>query len=251
MPNAILHFDALLKGETSAVYGFSSSRDFIITEAFRKIGALGDGQTLDATRMTIGARVLSPMVQSFSNLGLLIWTLDRITIPLSFWQEAPMLTVGPQAQYRTPYIPLKCLEAVRNDGESSVPLIKMANKDYEEQTNKSQTGTPTMFYHKPNAFHSEIYLWQAPDSYWSTNGSITFVFQRQLQDMASSTDAPDFPKEWHEALIYQLAMRLAPNYGLAPTDRNILKQEAKEALEAALSANQEEGSMFIRAGSRC
>ena len=129
-------------------------------------------------------------------------------------------------------------------------MIILTNREYEWQTNKRETGTPTMVYYKPNAFEGELFLWQAPDDYWSENGSMSFVFQRQIQDMASSTDAPDFPAEWHEALIYQLAIRLAPNYGLAPTDRSILKSEAKEALDLALSYDQEEGSLFIRADLR-
>lgn len=251
MPTKFLHLDTLLKGDTSAVYGYSTSRDFIITEAFRKIGALGDGVPLDSTRLSIGAGVLSPMVQSFSSYGLLIWTLDRITIPLNYWNGQPKLTIGPAAQYRTPYKPLKCLEAVRNDDLSSVDMIKLANRDYETQTNKTTTGVPTMFYYKPNAYEGEIYLWQPPDDYWSNNGSITFVFQRQIQDLTTSTDEPDFPQEWTEALIYQLAIRLAPNYGLAPNDRGMLKQEAKEALALVLGADQEEGSLFIKAGGSC
>jgi hypothetical protein len=98
MSSALVYLDDIIKGSTSALYGYSTSRDFIITEAFRKIGALADGADLDDTRMAIGARVLSPMVQSLSSHGLLIWTLDKITVPLSYWNGEPRLTFGPSAK---------------------------------------------------------------------------------------------------------------------------------------------------------
>jgi hypothetical protein len=211
---------------TSGTYGFSTNRDFIITEAFRKIGALGDGETIDATRLTIGSNVLNPMVKAFSSYGMSVWTLDKISIPLSEWANAPELIVGPTGTYVIDYKPLAITDALRSDGSIETPLIQISNSEYENQPTKTQTGTPTMFYYKPEAYVGKIYLWQPPDTYWDANGTLETTFRRQIQDLDTSTDEPDFPIEWHEALIYQLAVRLAPNYGLAPNDRMILKKEA-------------------------
>lgn len=226
-------------------YGYSTSRDFIITEAFRKIGALGDGETLDATRISIGSGVLNPMVKSFASYGLNIWTLDRVKIPLSYWRGSPSIILGPTGDFITAYKPLKLHECYRIDSDSSVPLIIVSNKDYEDQTNKTSTGTPTLAYYQPFSYYGVLSLWQVPDSYWEDK-EILCVFQRQIADLDNGTDEPDFPPEWHEALIYNLAVRLAPNYGLPPSDRNILKTEAKEALKLVLDSDQEEGSYFIK-----
>lgn len=230
-------------------YGYSTSRDFIITEAFRKIGALGDGETIDSTRLDIGAGILNPMVKALSAHGLNIWTLDKITIPLSYWRGSPSIVIGPTGDFIIPYKPLKLHEAVRIDGESVVPFILLSNKDYVNQTNKFGQGVPTMVYYQPFSTFGVLSLWQVPDSYWSEK-TIECTFQRQFADFNSGTDEPDFPPEWHEALIYQLAIRLAPNYGLPPNDRTMLKQEAKEALAMALASDQDEPSLFIKASRR-
>lgn len=234
---------------TSNVYGYSTSRNFIITEAFRKIGALGDGETIDNTRLSIGAGVLNPMVKTFSAYGLNVWTLDKITIPFSEW-TTPVLNVGPAGDFEIDYKPLKLLEAYRNDGTTDVPIGVYSNKEYFGQPNKTTTGTPTMVYYQPLAYDGNIYLWQPPNTHWQTTGSFIGIFQRQLQDFDTGTDEPDFPSEWHEALIYQLAVRLAPNYGLAPTDRQMLKKDADDILELVKSFDQEQASLFIQPNAR-
>ena len=237
---------------TSNSYDFTTTRRFIITEAFRKIGGLGDGESLDDVRMQIGVNALNPMVKTFVAYGMLIWTLDSVSIPLSSWDVfstiESKISIGPGQTYNMAYKPLKLLEASRYDSSngSIVPLVIISNKEWEEQTNKNTEGIPNLVYYRPDAYDGQLHLWYKPDLYWRTNGSLNCVFQRPIQDFDSATDEPDFPAEWHEALIYNLAVRLAPNYGLAPNDRMILKEEAITALNLALSFDQEQGSLFIR-----
>ena len=42
---------------------------------------------------------------------------------------------------------------------------------------------------------------------------IHLVVKYPFEDFDSAADNPDFPVEWHEALQFNLAMRLAPEYG--------------------------------------
>lgn len=233
--------------QNTRTFTYTSTRNFIVEEAFRKIGALGDGESLDATRLAIGVGVLNPMVKALSAYGLNLWALEKVSIPLSTWRGNPSIVVGPAGDFITSYKPLKLLECVRVDDTSSVPLMILAHKDYFEQTNKTETGTPTMIYFQPFSTYAVLSLWQPPDDYWDDK-TIECTFQRQIGDLSSADDEIDFPAEWHEALIYQLAVRLAPNYGLPPSDRAILKQEAKDALELVLRSDQDEPSLFIKAG---
>lgn len=233
---------------TSGTYTYTSSRNFIITEAFRKAGGLGDGEPLDSTRLDIGISVMGPMVKALQAHGLQIWTLDEQYIAFSEFASSPAVTIGPGQTVDLAYKPLKLLEAQRHvtADNTSTPMIRWTNREWQEQPNKHQTGTPTHVYYRPDAYHGWIHVWPMPDSTWQSTGSVAVIFHRPIQDIGAATDEVDFPVEWHEALIYQLAYRLAPNYGMAINDRMALKQDAKEALDLALSFDQEEGSMFIR-----
>ena len=61
----------------------------------------------------------------------------------------------------------------------------------------------------------------------------------------SSTDTPDFPAYWTDAIIYELAVNLSPEYGVPLMDRQQLKAEAKMYLDQAQGYGDEDTSLFI------
>jgi hypothetical protein len=69
-----------------------------------------------------------------------------------------------------------------------------------------------------------------------------------FEDMDTDSNDLGFPVEWTEAVIYGLAVRLAPEYGLSINERQQLKMEAKEFKDVALSFGTEEGSLFLQPG---
>ena len=62
----------------------------------------------------------------------------------------------------------------------------------------------------------------------------------------SSADTPDFPSYWTDAIIYELAVNLAPEYGVPLQDRSALKAEAKAYLEQAQGYGDEDTSLFVQ-----
>ena len=88
-----------------------------------------------------------------------------------------------------------------------------------------------------------INLWPKPAD---ATTSITIRYQRPFEDMTSSTDDIDFPPYWTEAIIFGLADRLAPEYGIPLQDRQLLTQQAERFHQTALSFGQEEGSLFFQ-----
>jgi hypothetical protein len=67
--------------------------------------------------------------------------------------------------------------------------------------------------------------------------------------VVSSTDNLDFPVYWTQAVVYNLAWSLAPEYGIPPTDRQVLAAEAKYWKDEALSYGSEEGSFYMQPSS--
>jgi len=79
---------------------------------------------------------------------------------------------------------------------------------------------------------------------------IKLTYQKPFEDFDASTDNPDFPQEWFEALKYGLATRLAGEYGVSMDDRKQLLYEAQSIKAEALGYGTEEGSFFITADYR-
>jgi hypothetical protein len=76
--------------------------------------------------------------------------------------------------------------------------------------------------------------------------SIIIVYQRPFEDFDAAIDEPDFPQEWFDALKYGLATRLAPEYGVPATERQLLTAEMTRIKQEALSMGMEEGSIFFQ-----
>lgn len=235
---------------TSNSYDFSSSRDSIISAAFRKIGALGDYETLDTEKLNVGIAAINPMIKALAAKGMPLWAISEQYINFSEWASSASRTIGPGGDISQNIKPLKILQAIRRDNtDANNPVDTQMNiytyEDYENLSSKNATGAPLHLFYQPQAYVGRIVLWPRPDSTWQTNGQLYIRYHRQFQDFDASGDEPDFPVEWHEALIYQLAVRLAPEYGLSLNDRIALKKEADDILEDALDFGTEEGSLFI------
>lgn len=235
---------------TSNSYNSTISRDEIITSAFRKIGALGDYETIDSQRLNAGIAAINPMIQTFVTKGMPVWALAEMIVPLSTFATIGSKTIGPAQTIDVAYKPMKLIQAIRRDSivsatPSDTEINIYTQSDFLRLSSKASTGAPVHVHYQPLAYHGQLRVWPLPDTYWQTNGSLIFTFQRPFQDFDSAADEPDFPKEWAEALIYGLASRLAPEYGVALNERQAIKAEAKEFLDEALSFGTEEGSMYI------
>jgi hypothetical protein len=74
---------------------------------------------------------------------------------------------------------------------------------------------------------------------------VVFTYDRQIEIFENTLDKQDFPNEWSEAIVYQLAVRLAPRYG--KIDKlTILKPIADELLKKMESFDDEWGSIYLQ-----
>jgi hypothetical protein len=71
-------------------------------------------------------------------------------------------------------------------------------------------------------------------------------YQLPFDDMDSASDNLALPEPWYEAVIYGLAVRLAPEYQVPLDQRQLLKGEAKAAKDLAEVSTQEFASLFFQ-----
>lgn len=141
--------------------------------------------------------------------------------------------------------PVRIVEAYLTDlaDDTDTEIDVVSKREFETQTVKTTAGDPTLLAYDPQLTDGVAYFWPR---FEDVHTLIKVVFQRPFEDFDASGDTPDFPQEWYDALCYLTAVRLAPTYGVTGTDRQMLRQEAKDALDMALENEPEEGSLMLQ-----
>lgn len=228
---------------TSGSTNFSINRDDIIKRALRLIGVLPQGESPSTDQVTEASLALNGLVKAWQADGMPLWAIRTSSFTLT---ATSSYTVG-IGQTVSISKPLKVLQAWNRNTTSNVdvPMRILTKDEYNRLGNKTSTGNPIQLYYDPGIDTGTIYLFPVPDTTSIANQTIYFTHQRTFEDFDSSTDTPDFPQEWYDAVVYGLACRLAPEYGVAPTDRKLLWQEMTIIKNEAMSFGTEEGSLFF------
>jgi len=106
--------------------------------------------------------------------------------------------------------PIEILEGrvVNSDGTDTT-LTPLSLEEYVSLSTKSSPGTANQYYFSPTLTNSEFKLWPACAD---VKNYILMTNKVQVEDMDSVSDNFDFPPEWSEAIVNNLAIRLGPKY---------------------------------------
>jgi hypothetical protein len=226
---------------TSGVTTYQDTRNQLIQSALRKLGVLATGQTPTSEDYSNGADALNMLVAEYRTLGMPLW--KRNTYSFNPTVNVSSYNIGSGYTLNTSY-PLKLLQAWRLDTSTSsrTPMDIIADSNFNLLPSNS-TGTPIQITYQPKVNYGVIKLWPTPDSATPT---IYIVYQNPTEYFNASTDTMDYPEEWYHAIVYGLAVRLAPEYGIPLPDRQLLMKEADLYLARALSFGDEDGSIFFQ-----
>lgn len=228
----------------SNVTTFSMTGDQIVTAALRKLSVLGDGLSPSAYQLSTGTEALNAMLKTFMADGMPLWaTTEYILTPTATMNY----TFGIGQTINIP-APLKVTQVFlkRNDSLTTQPLEIKTHYDFNLLSNFSTIGVPTQYWYEPLNQMGVLHIWPIPDTDTITNEKVIVVYQRPFFDMVTGTDTLDFPQFWHEAIIYGLAWRLAPEFGIPLADQDRRQKEAEFFHQTALGFGTEEGSLFIQ-----
>jgi hypothetical protein len=229
---------------TSGVTTFSMTSSQIENAALRKLAVLGDGQSPSATQTTNARQALNAMLKAFMAKGMPLWVISEYDITPTATRT---YTIGVSQTVNIP-APLKIVQCllVNNDTDTATPMEVKTHYDYNLLSALENTGVPTSFWYEPLNQTGVLHVWPTPDTDTIADCEFRIVYQKPFQDMVNDSDTLDFPQWWQEAIIYGLASRLAPEFGVPLPDRQLIKKEAHDALEDALSFGTEEGSLYIQ-----
>lgn len=110
-----------------------------------------------------------------------------------------------------------------------IPMEIVAQNKYDLQVQKfNNSGNPLWLYYNKQISYGIINLWPTPSDAIYT---IRFTYEQMFYDVGISTNTPDFPVEWLETLIYNLAWRLGITYGIGKERVDALREIGLEMLE--------------------
>jgi hypothetical protein len=127
-------------------------------------------------------------------------------------------------------------------GGPELTLERVGEKEYYAIPNKRVTGKPNLFYYNPRITSGRVRLWPLPDTTWDY---ARLLCQEPMRNLDLGTQNPYFPIEWYEALKFNLASRIAPEYGATMDDRAWLKMEAREMLQSVKEYDREQVPTYI------
>jgi hypothetical protein len=202
---------------------------------------LPSGGTPSANQIADANDALNALIKAFHADGMPLWKITSYTFTVT--SGTASYTIGPSQTLNTVQ-PLKVLQGFYTlTGGDNTPLNVYNRYDFMNLPQDNSSGTPVNLYYQPLRTTGVIQLWPTPDD---STTEITIHYQAPFEDMTTSTDDFDFPPYWIQALIYNLAWALAPEYGIPPADRNLIAGEAKFWKDQALSYGSEEGSLFLQ-----
>lgn len=230
---------------TSGSSTWQLTRNQLIEAAMRKFGALAKGQTPDAEDYTNGQFALNAVMAELQTTGMQLWKRNEYQVSLVQGQAEYLIGVG-QA-INTPF-PLKINQATLTDlnNGANIDMEVKSIYQYHELSPNTSSGTPTQVFYQPLINYGKLTVWPTPDSSAASGKQVLLTYQTPIEDFTASTETFDFPKEWHQTIIYHLAAALAPEYGIPLNDQTLLMKQADKSLERVLGFGVEEASFFVQ-----
>ncbi|MDB5607783.1 MAG: hypothetical protein JWP25_4683 [Bradyrhizobium sp.] len=150
--------------------------------------------------------------------------------------------------YQTKMVrPLRVVAARRFQFSSllDTQMLGLSRLDYRNMPNKQNTGVITQWFYDPKGGANStgtMYVWPAPSD---ATSAIKFTWWRPLQDFNNASNNPDIPQEWLDALVWSLALKMAPEYDCSPQRYSMIKDQAASSLGMVMGFDREPESYLF------
>lgn len=113
--------------------------------------------------------------------------------------------------------PLKIPASRRNEGGitgllgQDITMSNLGREDYYDLPEKNSVGVPVQYQYQPKIDDGLMRIWPSPAN---STTFMKFTYWRSLNVFDNSASAPDFPDEWLNALVYNLALNLMAPFSI-------------------------------------
>lgn len=217
---------------------YSITRDQIISLALRKLGVLEIGDTPDSNSVANAAMTLNLLIKQFNTDGLKLWKVSELIVPLT--ASKTMYTLGGASSdlmydSLAPSVaitdkPLKVIQGFYRNLQATpyidTPVLLVSKQEYNVLGSKFSTGTANTIFYDARKLNGLLYVYLTPDANSQANLQMHLVAQMPINDINSATEVPDFPNEWMNCLVWNLADQLSMEYGVPMNARQEIAQRA-------------------------
>jgi len=181
---------------------YTLSASEIIEKAFHILGKASEGEAMTSRMYSDGLSSLNLMIKTWESQPHL-WTQT----------EGTLVLVAGQAAYPIDPKPMRISSVRRRLNGIDTPMNEFSRQEYFDQPNKTQSpSVPVSYYYDPQQATGTLYLWPAPSSLAVSQYSVNYTYWRRMSDVNATSDDPDIPQEWQEALVWNLASALETEY---------------------------------------
>lgn len=195
----------------------------IIKRSLRLINALAAGETPDATQQADCLEALNAMIDAWRNESLMVYALQDESFAVN---GAASYTIGSGGTFNTTR-PVKIESAfIRHSGVDYPVAIAGADAWFGIADKTTASDYPDWLYYEPSMSLGKIFLYPIPSA-----GTLHLITWVPIAELSASTTIT-LPPGYREALTYQLAMRLGPEYGRAvPVEVAAVGKAAKKDIK--------------------
>lgn len=174
----------------------------MIEGAFAILGVAQEGEALTPRMYSDGLRALNGLLQTWSAQPHL-WTATENTLTLIAGQ--PSYIVSPRA--------LRVLSCRYRINGIDTPMRMLSRQEYYDLPNKTVSPSiPVNFYFDPKVDEGTLYLWPAPSASAALQYTIHYDYVRFLDIVDETNQTLDFPQQWVEPIMWNMAKRLLTQY---------------------------------------
>jgi hypothetical protein len=166
-----------------------------------------------------GLESLNAMLSTWRLEGLMAYDIERVVFAVTAGTQ--VYSIGPSGDWNTS--PTMTAQATRptkieamglidtsSDPDLETPLAPMSNAEYQSLGLKAMTSDwPTRWNYSASVPLGSVFLWPKP----TVNRSMAVYLWRQLTTWATVQTNLTLPDGYEEAVVYNLAIRLTPEYG--------------------------------------
>lgn len=219
---------------TSGSTDYSLTARQIIEFSLRKTNLLALGQSADSDMVDAALVELNVMCKEWQKYPA-IWRLSEASLT----PTANTASISMSAA--NPYRVVDC--RFRNASSLDMQMEEMTRQEYYAMPNKSSTGVPTTWYFDPQRATSTLYIWPVLASV--STETIQSTYQRRFEDVDDLANEVDITQEHLSTVGYNLAARLADNFGRSGGHIDRIIQRAAMLAEEMKDSDRPEVIRFV------
>lgn len=202
----------------------------LIKSAMKKAGILTKTEPPSADEAKDGLSSLNAMLDSWANESLNVpyRTLESFTL----LSGAANYTIGTGGDFNTSR-PVSIVSAYIRDGDTDYPLTIISDEAYMSFSDKSTEGIPECINFN-NAFPlATIRLYPVPQASYQ----IHLLTEKTIGNYSLSSTV-SLPPGWERAIVHQLAVEIAPEYGVQiPEEVAVIAVQSMSNIRRAVAKN--------------